>query len=183
MQFTKLITRNAFFGKYSRRRLPSPLIRLRILQATEDLDGRISFNAILLAQIRLLCTIDLGQRNALLLELGCRLLVLGRQSLAVAAPRREELREHEIVRRDEFLEGIGLEVVDVGGRGERRGADETQGQLGEAAHGGDVRLICDLVVMYVDRLHWDDSKELVQETQEEGDRKVIDALWRQKVSI
>jgi hypothetical protein len=56
-----------------------------VLLSTEDLESRVSLNAIILAELRLLCAVNLDERNVLLLE-GCgSLLVLGSESLAVAA--------------------------------------------------------------------------------------------------
>lgn len=62
-----------------------------ILGATEDLEGGVALNAVLLAQICLLCAVDLDEGNVLLLKCGSRRLVLGSKRLAVAAPWREDL--------------------------------------------------------------------------------------------
>lgn len=62
------------------------------VEATEDLEGRVALNAMLLAQLGLLSAVDLGELDVLLLEGGGSLLVLGGKGLAVTAPRGEDWR-------------------------------------------------------------------------------------------
>lgn len=62
------------------------------VEATEDLEGRVTLNAMLLAQLGLLSAVDLGELDVLLLEGGGSLLVLGGKGLAVTAPRGEDWR-------------------------------------------------------------------------------------------
>ena len=57
-----------------------------VVEATEDLQGGVALNTVLLAEFRLLCTIDLDELDVLLLECGGSGLVLGGERLAVAAP-------------------------------------------------------------------------------------------------
>lgn len=56
-----------------------------VILAAEHLEGRVSLNAICLAELSLLCAVDLDKSNVLLLQGGGGLLVLGGESLAVAA--------------------------------------------------------------------------------------------------
>jgi hypothetical protein len=60
------------------------------LEAAEDLEGRVTLNAILLAEVGLLSAVNLGELDVLLLEGGGSLLVLGGEGLAVAAPGSED---------------------------------------------------------------------------------------------
>ena len=69
---------------------PRDAIGSDVVGATEDLEGGVALNAILLAQLGLLCAVDLDERDVLLLECCGRLLVLGRERLAVTAPRGED---------------------------------------------------------------------------------------------
>lgn len=57
-----------------------------VVRATEDLEGRVTLNTIVFAEISLLSAVDLGELDVLLLEGGGSLLVLGGEGLAVAAP-------------------------------------------------------------------------------------------------
>lgn len=63
------------------------------IEATEDLEGRVTLNTVLLAELSLLSAVDLGELDVLLLEGGGSLLVLGGKGLAVAAPRGEDCRK------------------------------------------------------------------------------------------
>lgn len=68
------------------------------VEATEDFEGRVTLNAVLLAQLGLLSAIDLSELDVLLLEGGSSLLVLGGKGLAVAAPRGEDWRARLLAR-------------------------------------------------------------------------------------
>lgn len=63
-----------------------------ILGAAEDFEGGVALNAVLLAQILLLCAVDLDEGDVLLLKCGSRRLVLGSKCFAVAAPWCEDCR-------------------------------------------------------------------------------------------
>ena len=65
---------------------PCTAVRGDLVRPSEDLEGRVSLNTIVLAQITLLCAIHLHQWNVLLLQCRRSLLILGRKSLAVSAP-------------------------------------------------------------------------------------------------
>lgn len=56
---------------------PLALVRADVVGATEDLEGRVAFNAVGLAELRLLCAVDLGKLDVLLLQGGGGLLILG----------------------------------------------------------------------------------------------------------
>ena len=60
------------------------------VKATEDLEGGVALNAVVLAEISLINAVDLGKLDVLLLESGGSLLVLGGESLAVATPGSED---------------------------------------------------------------------------------------------
>lgn len=87
-----------------RRSFSSALVRLDVVKTTEDLDGRIAFDTVLLAQVGLDGTVNLGQGDVLLFQLCGSFFILWCQSLAVATPRRKEFCEHEVVSRDEVFE-------------------------------------------------------------------------------
>lgn len=71
-------------------RLAGAGVRLHVLGAAEDFEGRVALDAVALAEVLLLGAVDLGERDGLLFErCGC-FLVLGREGFAVAAPRRED---------------------------------------------------------------------------------------------
>lgn len=61
-----------------------------VLSTTEDLEGRVSLDTVLLAEVGLLSAVDLCELDVLLLERGGSLLVLGSEGLAVTAPRCED---------------------------------------------------------------------------------------------
>ncbi len=61
----------------------------------EDLEGGEALDAVLGAQLVLLGAVDLGELDAVGDELGGRLFVLGSERLAVTAPGRKELDEHQ----------------------------------------------------------------------------------------
>lgn len=63
-----------------------------VLEATEDLEGGVTLNAVVLAEVGLLSAVDLGESDVLLLEGSSSLLVLGGECLAVAAPGSEDCR-------------------------------------------------------------------------------------------
>ena len=77
--------------------LPSSLALARVgsdvLEATEDLEGGVTLNAVVLAEVGLLSAVDLGESDVLLLEGSGSLLVLGGEGLAVTAPGSEDCRE------------------------------------------------------------------------------------------
>lgn len=68
-----------------------------VVKATEDLDGRIALDAIIFAQLCLLCAVNFDEGNILLFQSGCSLLILRCESLAVATPWRKELGKDKIV--------------------------------------------------------------------------------------
>lgn len=63
-----------------------------VIQAAEDLEGGVALHAEGLAEIGLLCAVNLGELDVLLLQCSGSLLVLGGKGLAVAAPRGEDCR-------------------------------------------------------------------------------------------
>ena len=63
-----------------------------VLKATEDLEGRVTLNTVVLAEVSLLSAVNLGELDVLLLQGGSSLLVLGGEGLAVAAPGSEDWR-------------------------------------------------------------------------------------------
>ena len=63
-----------------------------VVGATEDLEGGVSLNAILAAELGLLCAVDLGELDVLLLKGGGSLLIFGGEGLAVTAPRSEDCK-------------------------------------------------------------------------------------------
>lgn len=69
-----------------RSRLALALVGGDVFKATEDLQGGVSLNAILLAQLRLLCAVNFDELNVLLLQGRGGLLVFWGEGLAVAAP-------------------------------------------------------------------------------------------------
>lgn len=76
--------------------LPSSLaltsVGSNVLKAAEDLEGGVTLNAVVLAEVGFLSAVDLGELDVLLLEGSGSLLVLGGESLAVAAPGSEDYR-------------------------------------------------------------------------------------------
>jgi hypothetical protein len=68
------------------------LVGDNVLGSTEDLESWVALNAILLAKVLLLCAVDLGELNVLLLQGGGSLLVLGGKCLAVATPRSKDYK-------------------------------------------------------------------------------------------
>ena len=62
------------------------LVGRDVLGAAEDLQGRVAFDAKLLAEVLLLGAVDFGECNVLVLERCGGLFVLGREGFAVAAP-------------------------------------------------------------------------------------------------
>lgn len=73
--------------------LPLATVWLDAVDATEDLQGRVTLDAMFSAEICLLCAVNLGQGNVLVLERGGGFLVLGGEGLAVTAPRGEDCNE------------------------------------------------------------------------------------------
>lgn len=69
--------------------LPRAAVGCDIVEASEDLEGRITLDTVFLAQFRLLCAVNFGQRNVLLFQLCGSFFVLGGEGFAVAAPRCE----------------------------------------------------------------------------------------------
>ncbi len=63
-----------------------------VVKTTEDLEGRVTLDAVILAEIGLLSAVDLGEPDVLLLESGSSLLVLGGEGLAVTAPGSEDYK-------------------------------------------------------------------------------------------
>jgi hypothetical protein len=68
-----------------------------VLKATEDLEGGVTLNTVILAEVGLLSAVDLGESDVLLLEGSSSLLVLGGEGLAVAAPGSEDCRRDLLV--------------------------------------------------------------------------------------
>jgi hypothetical protein len=117
--------------------LPSSLALARvgsdILKATEDLEGGVTLDALVFAEVGLLSAVNLGELDVLLLE-GCSgLLILGGEGLAVTAPGSKDcgmkllatdggeerlqwgltLSKDEIVGLDELLEGVLGQLVNI----------------------------------------------------------------------
>jgi hypothetical protein len=117
--------------------LPSSLALARvgsdILKATEDLEGGVTLDAMVFAEVGLLSAVNLGELDVLLLE-GCSgLLILGGEGLAVTAPGSKDcgkkllatdggeerlqwgltLSKDEIVGLDELLEGVLGQLVNI----------------------------------------------------------------------
>jgi hypothetical protein len=65
--------------------LPLALVGIDVVKTTENLEGGIALDAVVCAEVRLFCAVNLHQCDILLLECGCRLLVLRGERLAVAA--------------------------------------------------------------------------------------------------
>lgn len=68
--------------------LTRALVSDNVVGAAEDLECRVAFNTIGLAQLGLLCAVNFGQLNVLLFESSGSLLVFGGQGFAVTAVRR-----------------------------------------------------------------------------------------------
>ena len=115
------------------------LVVLRaVLVGAEHLDGGEALHAVLAAQALVLVAVYGAHADQALERLG-RLLVLGRQLLAVAAPRRVELDDPDAVRvLDAVVEVVGVEVDDAGAlgvQGQRAGRrQQRQGQRSERVH-------------------------------------------------
>ncbi|KAI6760212.1 hypothetical protein HG531_013413 [Fusarium graminearum] len=90
-----------------------------ILKATEDLEGGVTLNAVLLAEVRLLSAVNLGEPDVLLLEGSGSLLVFGGKGLAVTAPGSENYGGDKIVGLDELVKCVlgKLANIGVGSRG------------------------------------------------------------------
>lgn len=71
------------------------LVGGNVIQATEDLEGWVALNAKRLAEVGLLCAVNLGELDVLLLQCGGGLLVLGGEGLAVTTPGGEDCRNRE----------------------------------------------------------------------------------------
>lgn len=69
-----------------RRCLALALVGGDVLQTTEDLEGRVTLNTVLLAELRLLCAVNLDELDVLLLQGRGGLFVFWGEGLAVAAP-------------------------------------------------------------------------------------------------
>ena len=68
-------------------------VGLDVGSATEDLQGRVAGDFLSLTQVLFGGAVDLSEGNALRLELGGRLFVLGGEGFAVTAPWREDLTD------------------------------------------------------------------------------------------
>ena len=77
--------------------LARALVGLDVVDAAEQLKGRVSLHAVALAQLLLLGAVDLCKGNVLVLQLGSGLLVLGGEGLAVTAPGCEDFGKVSIV--------------------------------------------------------------------------------------
>ena len=75
-----------YFEQNVRSRFPCARVGGDVIEAAEELEGWVSLNTVFLAQIGFDSAINLCECNVLLFEGGCSLLVLGRESFAVAAP-------------------------------------------------------------------------------------------------
>lgn len=77
--------------------LPSSLALARvgsdIVKATEDLEGGVTLDALVFAEVGLLGAVNLGELDVLLLESCGGLLVLGGEGLAVTAPGSKDCRK------------------------------------------------------------------------------------------
>lgn len=89
-----------------RRRFAGTAVGFCRIHTTEDLDGRVTLDVVLLTQIRLRCAVDLDQRDVFFLELGGSCLILGSKGFAVTAPRREKFRKHKRMLFYEVLERV-----------------------------------------------------------------------------
>jgi hypothetical protein len=117
--------------------LPSSLALARvgsdIIEATEDLEGGVTLDALVSTEVGLLSAVNLGELDVLLLEGRSGLLILGGEGLAVATPGSKDCRktlltadggeersqwsltlsEDEIVGLDELLEVVLGQLVNV----------------------------------------------------------------------
>lgn len=96
-----------------RRGLSLPGVRCVVIWTSEDLDSRVSFHAIVFAQVDFFRAVNLDQWDILLLQCCCSFFIFGGQCLAVAAPWCKELCEDEVVAFDEVGKGILLQVMYV----------------------------------------------------------------------
>lgn len=66
---------------------PRARVASRVVHATEDLESWVSLDALLLAKVGFLGTVNLCQCDSLLLQSSGSFFILGGQSFAVTAPR------------------------------------------------------------------------------------------------
>ena len=115
----------------SRSSLALATVGADVIRATEDLEGRVTLNTVLLAEVGLLGAVDLCELDVLLLEGGGGLLVLGGEGLAVTTPGSEDWEQSQLLVVPPSEAGVGL------GQGRERltlGEDEVVG-LDEVAKG------------------------------------------------
>jgi hypothetical protein len=74
-------------GRDARSSLALALVGRDVVKATEDLESGVTLDAVLLAEIGLLCAVHLRQLDALVFKLCRGILVLWGKRLAVTAPR------------------------------------------------------------------------------------------------
>lgn len=85
-----------------------------VVRASEDLDGWVTLDAIIFAQVGLFCTVDLDEGDIFLFEGGGSLFIFGGQGFAVSTPGGEELCENEVVTFNEIDKCVFLEIVNIG---------------------------------------------------------------------
>lgn len=96
------------FRVHLRSSLSLAIVGSVVASTTEDLEGRVSLNVEVLAEISLLSAVDLGELDVLLLEGGGSLLVLGGEGLAVATPGSVDWKKALSVNVGEIGQGIEL---------------------------------------------------------------------------
>jgi hypothetical protein len=108
-----------------------------------------------LAEVRLLCAVNLDKLDVLVLERGGSLLVLWGESLAVSAPRSEDCRticqlsvwrrgkgfahgrtlcEDNVVIGDKLVEVVLLQLYDIGSRGNCRSCEQAESEVLDGMH-------------------------------------------------
>ena len=152
-----------------RNSLALALVGRDVVQATEDLEGRVALNAILLAEISLLSAVDLGELDVLLLQRRRSLLVFRGKSLAVTAPggedwnrqtvstmesgiqdqiRRPTLSKDNVILLDISLKGVLLQLLNIRGSGNCRGGEQAKSDLVDVVH------FCDVAVLERSLVSW-----------------------------
>ena len=101
-------------GVNLRSSFPLALVGADVVETTEDLEGGVALNTVGLAEIGLLCAVDLDELDALLLQCSGSLLVLGGERLAVTTPWCEEFDKDERLRGDGRLKVGSGEAQNVG---------------------------------------------------------------------
>ena len=81
-----------------------------IVKTPEDLDCWITLNTVVFTQLCFLCAVNLDEGNVLFFKGSRSLLVLGCESLAVAAPWCKELGKDQVVLFDKVFECVLISV-------------------------------------------------------------------------